>query len=140
MFPAHFYKVNKIVTITIFYSCIAKPIIFNPNSAVKVLKNRIVLIMRVNPDVWIVINGLLKPLITSRKSIPHLSNAEFGFKLNYKWMVSFFPSIAGIKLKNIGFHHFSLRNWYKWKPDLPIKLSLIFNTQDHIHSSQYYIY
>ena len=34
--------------------------------------------MRVNPDVRFVINGFCKPLITSRKSIPHLSNAEFG--------------------------------------------------------------
>ena len=38
--------------------------------------------MRVNPDVRLVINGLQKLLITSRKSIPHLSNAEFGLK-NY---------------------------------------------------------
>jgi len=44
------------------------------------LKNRIVLIMRANPDVRLVINDFCKPLITSRKSIAHLSNAEFELK------------------------------------------------------------
>jgi len=44
--------------------------------------------MRVNPDVRLVINGLQKPLITSRKSIPHLSNAELGLK---PWPNSFHP-------------------------------------------------
>jgi|GEM_PF-1753159 hypothetical protein len=37
------------------------------------------LIIRVNPDVRLVINGFCKPMITSRKSIPHLSNPKFGF-------------------------------------------------------------
>jgi len=54
---------------------------FKPNSAVKVLKNRIVLIMRVNPDVRIISMGFCKPLFTIRTSIPYLSNAEFGFKI-----------------------------------------------------------
>jgi len=44
------------------------------------LKNREMLIMRVNPDLRLVINGFYKPLITSRKSIPQLSNSEFGLK------------------------------------------------------------
>jgi len=53
-----------------FATVIGNKSMLNPNSAVKVLKNRIVLIMRVNPDVRR-FNGFCKPLITSRKSIPY---------------------------------------------------------------------